>query len=156
MPCAALHDAIPGTPVVTTPSRKKTSPAMDTQRLILFFVFSFSLLMLWEAWQKENRPAAQAVSQSVTAVVPSPAPPVSTPAGGTAPVPAAATPAVRPDAVPGAVTAPTTATAKDAASGRATGNLTAAQESSAMPMPGQVNNHSTTALDAVKRGASAP
>ena len=83
---------------------------MDTQRLILFFVFSFSLLMLWEAWQKENRPAAQAVSQSVTAVVPSPAPPVSTPAGGTAPVPAAATPAVRPDAVPGAVTAPTTAT----------------------------------------------
>ncbi len=29
---------------------------MDTQRLILFFVFSFSLLMIWEAWQKENRP----------------------------------------------------------------------------------------------------
>ena len=29
---------------------------MDTQRLILFFVFSFSLLMLWEAWQKEQAP----------------------------------------------------------------------------------------------------
>src|SRR3990172_10398011 len=29
---------------------------MDTQRLILFFVFSFSILMLWEAWQKEGRP----------------------------------------------------------------------------------------------------
>jgi YidC/Oxa1 family membrane protein insertase len=29
---------------------------MDTQRLILVLVFSFSLLMLWEAWQKENRP----------------------------------------------------------------------------------------------------
>ena len=29
---------------------------MDTQRLILFFVFSFSLLLLWEAWQRENRP----------------------------------------------------------------------------------------------------
>jgi len=35
---------------------------MDTQRLILFFVFSFSILMLWEAWQKDerqqNQPAA--------------------------------------------------------------------------------------------------
>jgi YidC/Oxa1 family membrane protein insertase len=29
---------------------------MDTQRLILFVVFSFSALMLWEAWQKETRP----------------------------------------------------------------------------------------------------
>ena len=30
---------------------------MDTQRLILFVVFSFSALMLWEAWQKEYRAA---------------------------------------------------------------------------------------------------
>ncbi len=29
---------------------------MDTQRLIAFIVFSFSLLMLWEAWQDYNRP----------------------------------------------------------------------------------------------------
>jgi len=29
---------------------------MDTQRLILLFIFSFSLLMLWEAWEKESRP----------------------------------------------------------------------------------------------------
>ena len=29
---------------------------MDTQRLILFVVFSFSALLLWEAWQKEFRP----------------------------------------------------------------------------------------------------
>ena len=29
---------------------------MDTQRLILLFIFSFSLLMLWQAWEKENRP----------------------------------------------------------------------------------------------------
>jgi len=29
---------------------------MDTQRLILLVIFSFSLLMLWEAWEKENRP----------------------------------------------------------------------------------------------------
>jgi YidC/Oxa1 family membrane protein insertase len=31
---------------------------MDTQRLILFFVFSFSLLLLWDAWQKDQRPPA--------------------------------------------------------------------------------------------------
>ena len=37
---------------------------MDTQRLILFFVFSFSLLMLWEAWQKENRPPAPIIAPS--------------------------------------------------------------------------------------------
>jgi YidC/Oxa1 family membrane protein insertase len=43
---------------------------MDTQRLILFFVFSFSLLLLWDAWQKEVRPPAAAV----------PAPPVAIPA----------------------------------------------------------------------------
>jgi len=29
---------------------------MDTQRLIAFVVFSFSLLMLWEAWQDYNKP----------------------------------------------------------------------------------------------------
>ncbi len=37
---------------------------MDTQRLILFFVFSFSLLLLWDAWQKENRPPVAATAQS--------------------------------------------------------------------------------------------
>ncbi len=30
---------------------------MDTQRLILFIVFSFSIMMLWDAWQKEQHPA---------------------------------------------------------------------------------------------------
>ncbi|ARU32764.1 membrane protein insertase YidC [Sulfuriferula sp. AH1] len=37
---------------------------MDTQRLILFVVFSFSLLMLWESWQKQgavSEPAATAM-----------------------------------------------------------------------------------------------
>src|SRR3989442_14655723 len=33
---------------------------MDTQLLILFLVFAFSLLLLWEAWQKELRPPAPA------------------------------------------------------------------------------------------------
>jgi YidC/Oxa1 family membrane protein insertase len=32
---------------------------MDTRRLILFLVFSFSLLLLWEAWQKDQSSAAQ-------------------------------------------------------------------------------------------------
>ena len=29
---------------------------MDTQRLIAFIVFSFSALLLWDAWQKHNAP----------------------------------------------------------------------------------------------------
>src|SRR6185369_399527 len=41
---------------------------MDTQRLILLFVFGFSVLMLWEAWQKDTRPKpALAAQQSVPA-----------------------------------------------------------------------------------------
>ncbi len=54
---------------------------MDTQRLILFFVFSFSVLLLWDAWQKENRPPAAASVQSTQAgkaqtAVPSPSVPI--------------------------------------------------------------------------------
>lgn len=30
---------------------------MDTKRLILFVIFSFSLLMLWDSWQQHNAPA---------------------------------------------------------------------------------------------------
>ena len=50
---------------------------MDTQRLILFFVFSFSLLLLWDSWQKEHRPPTAAVSQQTPAqaTVPSPSAP---------------------------------------------------------------------------------
>ena len=53
---------------------------MDTQRLILFFVFSFSLLLLWDSWQKEHRPPVQASAQmgkqaSAEAMVPSPSVP---------------------------------------------------------------------------------
>ncbi len=52
--------------------------AMDTQRLILFFVFSFSLLMLWTEWEKEHRPkpaavAVQQVPKGVAGEVPTPA-----------------------------------------------------------------------------------
>jgi len=82
---------------------------MDTQRLVLFFVFSFSLLMLWESWQKENRPPpAQAVAQSAATGVPTVSP------GATSSVPAATavpvTPVARLDAVPGAAATPAVAT----------------------------------------------
>lgn len=41
---------------------------MDTQRLILFVAFSFSVLLLWDAWQKENQPQPVApVVQTVPA-----------------------------------------------------------------------------------------
>jgi len=81
-------------------------------------------------------------------------PPLPSAVTSTPVVPSVADPSVPPaNAVVSPATAPT---AQDAASGRATGPLTQAQESSAMPMPGQVNNHSTTALDPVKRAASAP
>jgi YidC/Oxa1 family membrane protein insertase len=72
---------------------------MDTQRLILFFVFSFSLLLLWDAWQKEHRPPAQTISQQspAQATVPSPS----------APAQVTAAPQQKPgEAVPASVPAP--------------------------------------------------
>jgi YidC/Oxa1 family membrane protein insertase len=48
---------------------------MDTQRLILFFVFATALFLLWDGWQKEHRPPQQTVARA----------PASAPAGsGTA------------------------------------------------------------------------
>ncbi len=38
---------------------------MDTRRLILFVIFSFSTLMLWDAWQRQHTPPAVA-SQAAT------------------------------------------------------------------------------------------
>ena len=59
---------------------------MDTQRLILLVIFSFSLLMLWEAWEKEKRPKP-APSPATAQGVPVPEKPV-----------AAAAPAAKPSA----------------------------------------------------------
>ncbi len=48
---------------------------MDNQRLILFIVFSFSLLLLWEAWQSKNEPALPAgVGSTEQSAVPSAVP----------------------------------------------------------------------------------
>ncbi len=50
---------------------------MDNQRLILFIVFSFSLLLLWEAWQDKHAPAPLATAPTTqgtpSASVPPPA-----------------------------------------------------------------------------------
>lgn len=39
---------------------------MDNRRLILFLVFSFSLIMLWEGWQKHHQPQTSAVTAATT------------------------------------------------------------------------------------------
>src|SRR5437899_766363 len=61
---------------------------MDTQRLILFLIFAFSALFLWEAWQKENAPAPAPQSVKSAAKSPELPPPSATaPSGVQAPVP---------------------------------------------------------------------
>jgi YidC/Oxa1 family membrane protein insertase len=57
---------------------------MDTQRLILFVIFSFSALFLWERWQSEHRPPLPAPAQS-------PSKPTDTPGAVPGAVPAAST-----------------------------------------------------------------
>jgi len=84
---------------------------MDTQRLILFIIFSFSLLMLWEAWQKETRPAAPAPQQQQQetkgADIPAPAAAPAKPGAPAAAAPAAAAPgAPAAGVVPGGAVAP--------------------------------------------------
>ena len=69
---------------------------MDNRRLILLVVFFFSLVMLWDAWQKYNQPKpAPQASAAVTATgsaIPVPSAPV--------PAPLPATPAAVPMAAP--------------------------------------------------------
>jgi YidC/Oxa1 family membrane protein insertase len=57
---------------------------MDTQRLILLVIFSFSLLMLWEAWEKEKRPKPALSPATAQQGVPVPEKPVA-PAPATKP-----------------------------------------------------------------------
>jgi YidC/Oxa1 family membrane protein insertase len=65
---------------------------MDVQRLVLLMIFGFSLLMLWEAWDKHNRPKPAATAPAVQQGVPAPAKRADTPtpAPATTGVPAAA------------------------------------------------------------------
>ncbi len=66
---------------------------MDIQRLIAFVVFSFSALLLWDAWQKHNAPKAPLVQagKQGTGTAPAPTVPLATSAPSSA---APATPAV--------------------------------------------------------------
>jgi len=68
---------------------------MDTQRLILFVVFSFSLLLLWEAWQKETRPPAPP-SATTQEAVPTPSSKSGSPSTKGADVPPTAVTAAEP------------------------------------------------------------
>src|SRR5258706_7220425 len=75
---------------------------MDTQRLILLFIFGFSVLMLWEAWQKDTRPKPAPSAPTVQQGVPTPKP-----APGTAAAPQSVPEAGKQaGAVPGAAAAP--------------------------------------------------
>src|SRR5258708_28399721 len=57
---------------------------MDTQRLILFLVFSFSLLFLWQEWQKEHRPVVPAAPPSPLSA-PAPSAPATSPGASVVP-----------------------------------------------------------------------
>jgi YidC/Oxa1 family membrane protein insertase len=85
---------------------------MDNRRLILLLVFSFSLIMLWDAWQKQGQPqlaptttAAAPAAGSAAGVVPTPtlppagagAVPAAVPPTAVAPAPGAATAKIRTD-----------------------------------------------------------
>ena len=70
---------------------------MDNQRLILLVVFSFSLVMLWDAWQRQGQPKPAAVQSQSTAPQPGGAPapstslsPAPSPSPAAVPVPAQA------------------------------------------------------------------
>jgi YidC/Oxa1 family membrane protein insertase len=74
---------------------------MDTQRLIALVVFSFSALLLWDAWQKHNAPKIPHTTAGVSAPagIPTPTTPLTAP--GTPPPAASTTPAVPPVATAG-------------------------------------------------------
>ncbi len=80
---------------------------MDTQRLILFFVFSFSLLLLWDAWEKQKQPKPAAVASGAPAVPAGGAKPGAPPTAAPSGVPVPAKPAgTAAPAVPAATAAP--------------------------------------------------
>ena len=72
---------------VGIPFKLTASRSMDNQRLILFIVFSFSLLLLWEAWQGKHAPPPTAPTEAsapVTGVPPTPSQGLNAPAAAPA------------------------------------------------------------------------
>src|SRR6185369_17482040 len=55
LPCGAFPNATHGTRAASTLCPEHRT-MMDTQRLIALVVFSFSALLLWDAWQKHTAP----------------------------------------------------------------------------------------------------
>jgi YidC/Oxa1 family membrane protein insertase len=64
---------------------------MDTQRLIALIVFSFTSLLLWDAWQKHNAPKIPAPTAATASPssVPTPSTPLASPGTPSAAVPSA-------------------------------------------------------------------
>jgi len=73
---------------------------MDTQRLILLVIFSFSLLMLWEAWEKEKRPKPPAAAPPAQQSVPVPGKPAAPASPATAATPSKPSSTAVPAAAP--------------------------------------------------------
>jgi YidC/Oxa1 family membrane protein insertase len=71
---------------------------MDTQRLILWLIFSFSALMLWQAWEREHNPPPLTAPAARPGEAPVAAPATTAPAAG---VPPAATAPGAPPATAG-------------------------------------------------------
>ena len=69
---------------------------MDAQRLVLLLIFGFSVLMLWEGWEREHRPkpAAQPPAAQQQGI-PVPAAPATPATPGQAPTKAAPTVTLR-------------------------------------------------------------
>jgi YidC/Oxa1 family membrane protein insertase len=78
---------------------------MDNRRLILLLVFSFSLIMLWDAWQRQSAPKIPATAAAPAASVTTPAGVVPTPTLPVAAGAPAAVPVTAATVVPGALTA---------------------------------------------------
>src|SRR5258707_4944507 len=77
----ASRAVTPGTTAASTRCRDSFPIMMETQRLIALVVFSFSALLLWDAWQKHNAPKQVAPIASTAPAVPgAPALPATQPA----------------------------------------------------------------------------
>jgi YidC/Oxa1 family membrane protein insertase len=84
---------------------------MDTQRLIALIVFSFSALLLWDAWQKHNAPKVPPAPAATTAAAGIPAP------SSTLSAPGIPTASPTPQASPGAPPVPAAPVATAQAAG---------------------------------------
>src|SRR5258706_12528295 len=90
LPRGVFAGATRGMRAASTRSRENAPEMMDTQRLIALVVFSFSAILLWEAWQKHNAPKIDAPTTAVPAASKAPAGVPPPPANPGLPAPTAA------------------------------------------------------------------